>query len=134
MKLSPRRRSKLTEDGQEVDILEFRHKKKKLTTKGFMANIGEPQYLKSILIPESRDDSTILSEENNPIIYSSYNYYLISGQKQVGYVKNIVSPIKSMKLFSFESYPVHLGQDKCPFKVEVSLKITQSQVLLKSLS
>jgi hypothetical protein len=73
-----------------------------------------------------KDDGTIgtiSSDNENPIIFSSYDYHLLSKQKQVGYVKDCSSPIKSMKIFSFDSYPVHLDGDQCLFEVEVSRSV-----------
>ncbi len=70
---------------------------------------------------KSRDSRSIRSsKEENPIIFRSYNLYLIANQKQVGYIKHYLSsPIKSMKIFSFDSYPLFVESKHILFRVEV---------------
>lgn len=58
--------------------------------------------------------------ENRLVKFSSYNLFLVSKQKQVGYIKGHSTPMKSMNVFSFDSFPVSLADDQCLFKVEVS--------------
>lgn len=64
--------------------------------------------------------STVAEPEVNPIQFCSYNLLLLSRQKQVGYIKSRISPLRSMSVFSFDSYPVFLDSGKCLVRVEVS--------------
>ena len=65
--------------------------------------------------------SLLDSKLMNPVIFSSYSLLLISRQKLIGFIKGLTSPLKSIQKFSFDSFPVCLGEDQCLFIVEVSV-------------
>jgi len=81
-----------------------------------------------------RKDQKITNEEESSVVitsdelidepsikFYSYNLILISRQKRIGYIRgHPASPLKTLRLFSYDSFPIFLNADECIFKVEVS--------------
>ena len=62
--------------------------------------------------------------KKNPIIFSSYDLFLLSNQKQVCFERNYfahASPMKSMNLVWYDSYPIYLEKNECIIQVEVCI-------------
>ena len=62
--------------------------------------------------------------KKNPIIFHSYNLFLLSNQKKVCFERNCFahsSPMKSMNLVWYDSFPIYLEKNKCIIQVEVSI-------------
>lgn len=77
---------------------------------------------------------TGLEEKKKTIVFSSYGLFLVSDQKQVWFGKNPFShpsPLKSMKLVSYDSYPIYLGKDESLIEVEVRKRASALLVCFK---
>lgn len=83
-----------------------------------------PLLRSGITIPNS-DSSTIGNQSEAEVItkptivMESYNYYLVSGNRQVTYFPYSGNPYNCMNVLDYDVFPVYLGKDKCLIKVEV---------------
>ncbi len=76
-------------------------------------------------IPKEGNTNLALKREamtKRPIIFRSCDLVLLLNQRQVHFEKSYsvhTSPLNSMDLVTYDSYPIHLGRNECLIKIEV---------------